>query len=169
MVTVAVDAMGGDKGPDAVVQGAALLSREDVDIHVRLVGDAAVVHEALSKVRYDPRRVSVVSADGFVAPTDDPRCVRDRPQCSVMRAAELVKTGEVDAMVSCGNTGGLILAASTHLRRIPGVRRAALAAVYPTEQKHGPKGDPFALILDVVDQVDKHATEVNWYVGGRTP
>jgi len=149
LVTVAVDAMGGDLGPDAVVHGAALLSREDVDIHVRLVGDAAELHQALSHVRYDPRRVSVVAAQGHVSPTDDPRCVRERPNCSVMRAAELVAAGQVDAMVSTGNTGALILAASTHLPRIAGVRRAALAAVYPTEQKHGPRGDPFALILDV--------------------
>lgn len=149
MVTVAVDAMGGDLGPEVVVEGAARLSREDVDIHVHLVGDAAVLDAALSRVRYDPRRLSVAAADGHIRPTDDPRLVRERPDCSVMTAAALVAADEVDAMVSTGNTGALILAASSHLPRIPGIRRAALAAVYPTEQRHGPRGDPFALILDV--------------------
>lgn len=149
MVTVAVDALGGDLGHQAVVEGAARLSMEPVDIHVRLVGDRRLLDEALAHVAYDPRRLSVVDADGCVKAHEDPRLVRERPNCSVRRAAELVAAGEVDAMVSTGNTGALILASSMHLERIPGIRRAALAAVYPTELKHGPRGDPFALILDV--------------------
>ena len=149
MVTVAVDAMGGDLGHEVVVEGAAKLSTEDVDIHVLLVGDPTVLDRALSTLSYDPRRISIVAADGVVGQKEDPRLVRERPTCSVMRAAELVSLGEADAVVSAGNTGALILAASSHMARIPGIRRAALAAVYPTEQKHGPRGDPFALILDV--------------------
>jgi glycerol-3-phosphate acyltransferase PlsX len=149
VVTVAVDAMGGDLGSDVVVEGAAKLSTEDVDIHVLLVGDPAALDRALSQQSYDPARISIVAADGHVGQNEDPRLIRERPGCSVMRASELVALGEADAIVSAGNTGALILAASTHLPRLPGIRRAALAAVYPTEQRHGPRGDPFALILDV--------------------
>jgi phosphate acyltransferase len=149
VVTVAVDSMGGDLGPEVVVEGVARLSLEPVDIHVRLVGDTGRLSTLLSAVRHDPSRVSVVSADGFVGQHDDPRCIYDRPTCSAMRAAELVAAGDADALVSAGNTGALILSAAAHLRRLPGIRRAALAAVHPTEQKHGPRGDPFALILDV--------------------
>lgn len=149
MVTVAVDAMGGDLGPDVVVSGAARLSIEPVDIHVRLVGDAAALHAALARTRYDPTRLSIVSADGCIGQSEDPRRVMERPECSVRRAVQLVADGDADAVVSAGNTGALILASSEGLGRIPGIRRAALAAVHPTALKHGPKGDPFALILDV--------------------
>ncbi|MGQ0505109.1 MAG: phosphate acyltransferase, partial [Myxococcaceae bacterium] len=56
---------------------------------------------------------------------------------------------EADALVSAGNTGAGVLACAKHFRLIPGVRRAALAAVYPTSATHGNKDDPFSLILDV--------------------
>ncbi|MFK7931591.1 MAG: phosphate acyltransferase, partial [Myxococcota bacterium] len=149
MITVAVDAMGGDLGPEVVAEGAAWLSQEPVDIHVQLVGDRAAIDAALSSLRYDPQRLSVVSADGFMAQTDDPRRVRERPDCSVCRAVRLVTDGDAQAVVSAGNTGALILASSQHMPRIPGIRRAALAAVHPTAKRHGPRRDPFALILDV--------------------
>ena len=157
VITVAVDAMGGDLGPEVVAEGVARLSLEPVDIHVRLVGDRTAIQAALSRLRYDPTRLTVVDADGHVAQHDDPRSVRDRPECSVARAVSLVAEGDSDAIVSSGNTGALIVAASQQMPRIPGIRRAALAAVHPTEQKHGPKGDPFALILDVGATADADA------------
>ena len=81
---------------------------------------------------------------------EDPRrALEDKPNCSVLTAAQLVRDGDADALVSAGNTGGTILASAHKFQRLPGIRRAALAAVYPTEQRHGPKKDPFALMLDV--------------------
>ena len=71
------------------------------------------------------------------------------PNCSVLVASRLVAEGEADALVSAGHTGATILAAAETIQRTPGIRRAALASVYPTEQRHGPRGDPFALMLDV--------------------
>jgi len=141
--------MGGDLGPEVVAEGAAWLSQEPVDIHVQLVGGRAAIEAALSTLRFGPRRLSVVSADGHMAQSDDPRLVRERPDCSVCRAVRLVTDGDADAVVSAGNTGALILASSQYMPRIPGIRRAALAAVHPTAKRHGPRRDPFALILDV--------------------
>lgn len=150
MVTVAVDAMGGDLGLDARVDGAAALSREDGDVQVVLVGDVEAMSRRLDRVRYDPSRITLVQSEGCVAMDDHPREAIDQlPRCSVMRTAELVAQGEADAMVSAGNTGATILAAAEHFERLPGIRRAALAAVYPTAQHHGPYRDPFALMLDV--------------------
>jgi glycerol-3-phosphate acyltransferase PlsX len=60
-----------------------------------------------------------------------------------------VGEGAAEALVSAGNTGAAVLACSRAWKRIPGVRRAALAAVYPTELRRGEKDDPFSLILDV--------------------
>ena len=149
VVNVALDVMGGDLGVEEAVRGAALVSRESTSIFVFLVGDSEEISKALETVDYDPRRVQVMAADGFVAMDESPRVVLERPDCSVMTAARLVREGRADAMVSSGNTGALVLAASHHLERLPGIRRAALAAVHPTERRHGPKGDPFALMLDV--------------------
>lgn len=150
MVRVALDAMGGDNGLAAVVEGVAALSLEERPVRVFLVGDQAQLSAALAQHRYDPSWIQVVHAEGCVGMADDPREALARmPGCSVNVAARLVKEGAADALVSAGQTGATIIAASEHFERLPGVRRAALAAVYPTEQRHGPRQDPFALMLDV--------------------
>lgn len=150
MIRVALDAMGGDLGTPAVVEGAARLSLEDAPIRVLLVGEAAAVRAHLARHKHDPARLDVVHAEGVVGMEEDARAALDaRPRCSVAIAAALVADGEADALVSAGHTAATILAASRRFGRLPGVRRAALAAVHPTEQRHGPRGDPFALMLDV--------------------
>jgi len=150
MVTVALDAMGGDLGEQAAVEGAALLSRDDSNIHILVVGDPAAISEKLNGVSYDPTRFTIVGSDGVVAMADAPREALERmPDCSILTAARLVRSGDADCLVSAGHTGATILAASQCFDRLPGIRRAALASVYPTEARHGPKKDPFALMLDV--------------------
>jgi len=150
MITVAVDAMGSDAGPEVVVEGAAQVSLEDAPIQVVLVGDEAQLTQLLSARRYDPTRLAVAHAGQHITQEDKPAAALDaKPDCSVSVASRLVAQGEADALVSAGNTGALILSAARAFERIPGIRRAALAAVYPTESRHGPHGDPFALMLDV--------------------
>lgn len=150
MVKVALDAEGGDHGLEATVEGAARLSLEDADIEVLLVGDPDRIRQRLDKLRYERRRLTVVGSDGLVGMGEDPRSALDeKPRCSVLTAAALVRDGAADALVSAGNTGATILAAARTFQRLPGIKRAALAAVYPTEQRHGPRQDPFALMLDV--------------------
>jgi phosphate acyltransferase len=149
VVSVAVDAMGADRGVGAILDGAAAVSLEPVDIEVVLVGDAEEIRAGLDARPHDPSRLRVVAAQGYVAQRDDPRSVRERPGASVARAVALVAAGEASAVVSAGNTGALILSACAGLKRIPGVPRTALAAVHPTSSRHGPHGDPYALILDV--------------------
>lgn len=150
MIRVALDAMGSDRGPEAVVEGVAGLSREDVAIEILLVGDAPQLSALLSEHRYDPARVVVVHSAGAIGMDENPAAALDAcPDCSVLAAARLVAAGDADALVSAGSTGAVILAAARTFERLPGVRRAALAAVHPTEARHGPRQDPFALMLDV--------------------
>lgn len=150
MIRVALDAEGGDLGRAVAVEGAANLSCEDSDVGVILVGDVAKISEHLDRLRYDPTRLIICHADGCVGMADDPRRALDEnPKCSVLTAASLVRDGDAQALVSAGHTGATILAAARTFERLPGISRAALAAVYPTELGHGPRQDPFALMLDV--------------------
>ena len=150
MRTVALDVMGSDGGPQALVEGAARLSREDAEVQVLLVGDEVQIAEALKELRYDPSRLAVVHAPGVLPMDCKPGEALERcPDASVLRAATLVADGDAQALVSAGNTGGLILASAQCFERLPGISRCALAAVYPTELRHGPREDPFALMLDV--------------------
>ena len=142
--------MGGDVGLEAVVEGVSRLTLEDHDIQTVLVGDADQITAALGAYPHDPSKMLVVHSGPAVDMGDNPReALTAHPNASILVAMELLARGEADALVSAGHTGATILAASMHLERLPGIRRAALAAVFPTEQRHGPKDDPFALILDV--------------------
>jgi glycerol-3-phosphate acyltransferase PlsX len=149
-VTVAVDAHGGDHAPDEIVRGVAAVSLEAPHIQTILVGDSAQLTRLLSSTRHDPERIAVHHADDHVRMDEKPKEALDaRPRCSISVAAQLVGEGGAAALVSAGNTGAGVLACSRAWKRIPGVRRAALAAVYPTELRRGEKDDPFSLILDV--------------------
>ena len=155
MITVALDAMGGDHGLEATVEGAARLSLEDTDIRVLLVGDTPQLSHALARTSYDPTRITVVHAEGCVAMDESARqAIETMPDCSIRVACGLVREGEADAVVSAGHTGATILAAAKAFERLPGIRRTALAAVYPTSQRHGPRGDPFGLLLDAGATLD---------------
>jgi glycerol-3-phosphate acyltransferase PlsX len=159
--TIAFDVMGGDHGPAEVVRGAALLSLEAPHIHALLVGDGQVIEEALATIRHHGERISVHHAPSFVAMHEKPAAaLADKPEASVLVAARLVADGEADALVSCGNTGAGVLAAARTFRLLSGVRRAALASVYPTRTGHGEHQDPFSLILDVGANVDAIADDL---------
>jgi glycerol-3-phosphate acyltransferase PlsX len=149
-VTIAIDAMGGDHAPDEVVRGVGALSLEAQHVQTLLVGDAQRIGELLATVRHDPERIAVHHADSVVAMHDKPQeALEQKPQSSIAVAARLVAEGRADALVSAGNTGASVLACARTWKKVPGVKRAALAAVYPTEMRHGEKDDPFSLILDV--------------------
>ena len=149
-VTVALDAMGADDGVKPVVLGACQVSLDKRPIEVVLVGDETAIKKVLDETEHDPGRISIVHAKSALSMTDKPKeALEKNPDCSILKAAQLVKGVEADVLVSAGNTGGVIMAASKTFGRLEGVRRVGLAAVHPTVERHGPKGDPFALMLDV--------------------
>lgn len=160
-VTIAFDVMGSDHGPLEIVRGAAQLTLDTPHIHALLVGDRALIDKALHEVRHNAERVAVHHAPDFVAMHEKPNAgLEVKPNASVIVAARLVKEGEADAMVSAGNTGAGVLACARTFALIPGVRRAALATVYPTAVGRGAKNDPFSLILDVGATVDASAEDL---------
>lgn len=149
MVTVALDAMGSDRGPKATVAGAARASRSAGAPDIVLVGDEAVIRHLLSVHEHDRSKLRILHAPQTVAQDAKPREALDsRPECSILRAAQTVRDGEAEVLVSAGNTGAVTLACARTFARLPGVARCALGAVYPTERRRGEKDDPFSLILD---------------------
>ena len=161
MLPIAVDAMGGDHAPDEVLKGAAELSLASQRIEMLLIGDGDLITERLRKLRHDPERIAVHHASQRVEMSEKPaEALREKPDASILVAARLVREGQASALVSAGHTGASVLACARHWQRIPGVRRAALAAVYPTEIRHGEKQDPFSLILDVGATIDASAEDL---------
>src|SRR5512138_2393295 len=161
MHRIVVDAMGGDHAPDEVVRGAAEASLALNSAEIILVGDAAVLGRLLPRMRHDGARVRVHHAPTFVEMDEKPaEALAAKPEASIAVAADLVARGEGDALVSAGNTGASVLACARRWTLLEGVRRAALAAVYPTELRRGEKDDPFSLILDVGATIDATADDL---------
>ena len=147
--TIALDAMGSDRGPSATVAGAARVSLLGNAPDIVLVGDASILHAELDKVKHEPARLRIAHALEVIGQDEKPQvALGEKKDCSILRAVELVRSGEADALVSAGNTGAVTLACARGFTRLPGVSRAALGAVYPTERRRGEKDDPFSLILD---------------------
>jgi phosphate acyltransferase len=161
VVRIALDAMGSDLGPPATVAGAAAVSLGAQAPDIALVGDEAALREALARVEHDPARIRVVHAGGVCPMDASPRDALDAtPDASVLVAARLVAAGEADVLVSAGNTGAVTLACARTFARLPGVARAALGAVLPTERTRGERKDPFTLLLDAGLTLDPTAEDL---------
>ena len=133
---VAVDAMGGDHAPDAVVQGALDATADGLD--VVLVGrrDAIVAAGGGS--------LDIIDASEVIEMSEEPsRAVRTKKDSSIARAVTAVRDGEASAVVSAGNTGAVAAAALLRLRRLPGVARPAIATAFPV-----PGGGTARVLLD---------------------
>jgi glycerol-3-phosphate acyltransferase PlsX len=144
---VALDASGGDHAPHAPLQAAVSIANT-TDIGVLLVGDAAELEPALHAASIGAGRIEILHAPDRVPMDESPQQGLRREQSSLARAVEAVAEGRAQGLVSAGNTGALLLHAVRAIPRIPGIRRTALAAVYPTLPR--PRNpDPFALLLDV--------------------
>ena len=127
--------MGGDDAPRAVVAGAVAALSEDAALSLALVGDADALGTALDEAACDTAtdRLAVVHAREHVEMCEDAvAALRAKPDTSIARAVGLVALGDCDAVVSAGNTGGVVAAASFALPRLPGARRAGIAAPFPT-------------------------------------
>jgi len=161
MHRIVVDAMGGDLAPDEIVQGAAEASLQLAGAEIILVGDAAVLGRILPRMRHDGARVRVHHAPALIEMDEKPaEALAAKPEASIAVAVDLVARGEGDAVVSAGNTGASVLACARRWKLLAGIKRAALAAVFPTELRRGEKDDPFSLILDVGATVEVTAEDL---------
>ncbi len=130
---IAIDAMGGDHGPNVVVEGVKLALTTDAKIkELLLVGKEDEIKAALRKNDYSDSRITIVHASEVLTMEDKPiEGIKKKKDCSILRAVELIKDGKADAIISQGNTGGLVAAAQIRLRRLEGVERPAIACIMP--------------------------------------
>jgi glycerol-3-phosphate acyltransferase PlsX len=155
MPRIVVDGMGGDSAPDEVVPGCVKALHDRDDLHIVLVGDEPRLRALLNGLAHPRERLTLHHAPLHVTMEDKPHeALVSKPDASIFVAARLVAAGEGDALVSAGNTGASVLACARNFKLLPRVRRAALAAVYPTEIRRGEKDDPFSLLLDVGATLD---------------
>jgi glycerol-3-phosphate acyltransferase PlsX len=123
MTRVAVDAMGSDKGPEAAIEGA--LAARDDGIETVIFGSADL----------DSRGLALVPTTQVVGMDEKPAdAFRTKEDSSLVRAVKAVADGEADAVVSAGNTGAMLAAGLVLLRRVPGVRRPAIAVPIPARK-----------------------------------
>jgi glycerol-3-phosphate acyltransferase PlsX len=132
---IAVDAMGGDYAPSAIVEGAVQALRQYRDIEeLFLVGDEDRVRAEYHKFGKSDSRVTFIHASQIVEMTDGAvEGVRKKKDSSVSRAVDLVKDGRAQAIVSAGHTGAAVAATTIKLRMLEGIERPGIAAVMPTE------------------------------------
>ena len=131
---IAVDAMGGDFAPQAIVEGALRAVRECEDIDCQyLVGDETAIRAEIARCGGDPGRVEIRHAAEVIGMGESPAtAVRRKKDSSINRAMDLVKNREADAVFAAGSTGAAVAAATLKLRTLAGVRRPGIAVAMPT-------------------------------------
>ena len=155
LVKVALDAMGGDNAPGAIVHGAIEAVKAREELFVYLVGQTELVKAELNKYSgYDEKRVEIVEAPDIITNDEAPvDAIRHKDNSSVVKALYLVKNGQADAIVSAGSTGALLVGGQLIIGRIKGVRRSPLAPLIPTL-------DGVSLLLDCGANVDAKAVDL---------
>jgi glycerol-3-phosphate acyltransferase PlsX len=153
-VAIAVDAMGGDHGPEEVVPGSIDHAREHPEDRILLVGDEATIRSIAGEL---PSNVEIVHASQVVEMDEHPaKALREKKDSTILVATDLVKDGRADALVTAGHTGAGMAAAVLRLGRLPGVDRPALAVQMSTDA--GP-----VVLLDIGANPDSTAENLAQY------
>lgn len=146
-IKIVVDAMGGDFAPQVPVRGALMASKE-FNIKVILVGDEREIKAELSKHDMAGASIEIVHAEEAIRMDEEAlQAVRKKKKSSIRVAAEIIKNGKANGMVSAGNTGAIVAIMKVALGTLEGVERSALAILIP--HLNG-----FSILIDVGANVD---------------
>jgi phosphate acyltransferase len=144
---LAVDGMGGDFAPEAVVQGCVDAVNE-YGVDIIITGPEDIINQKLANFKYSKDKIRVVASTEVISPSEEPlKALKKKKDSSLVKALNLVKSGEADAVLSAGSTGALMAGASLIIGRIRGIKRVALAPIMPG------KNAPF-MIIDAGANVD---------------
>jgi glycerol-3-phosphate acyltransferase PlsX len=155
---ISVDAMGGDRGPAAVVAGLARSAKKNPDIRFLLHGPRDELQRLVDKRRLT-EICEIRHAESVVRMEDKPsQVMRQGKGTSMWSAIEAVRNGEARVAVSCGNTGALMALSMVRLRKIEGVNRPAIAVLWPSRNPQG-----FNVMLDVGADIRADARDLLQY------
>lgn len=125
---IAVDAMGGDHAPQAIVEGVMLAKQDFPEIEFLLYGKEAEIKKYVT----DDQRITIIHTDEKIDSDDEPvKAIRRKKNASMVLAAQAVKNGEADAVFSAGNTGALLAAGLFIVGRIKHIERPGLMSTLP--------------------------------------
>jgi glycerol-3-phosphate acyltransferase PlsX len=142
-IVLSIDAMGGDRGPTAVVAGMAESAAKNPDLHFIVHGPKDELDRLIARRKLTDR-CEVRDARGVVRMDDKPsQVMRHGQDTSMWSAIEAVRAGDAQVCVSCGNTGALMLVSMVRLRKLPGINRPAIAVLWPSRNPGG-----FNVLLD---------------------
>ncbi len=158
-IVLSVDAMGGDRGPAAVVAGLVMSAPEMPDADFILHGDEVELGKLLARHPDLTARVKIRHAARVVTMQDKPsQVMRHGEGTSMWSTINAVRSGEAQVAVSCGNTGALMAVAMIRLRKLPGVNRPAIAVLWPSRNPGG-----FNLMLDAGADIKADAEDLAQY------
>lgn len=157
-VTLSIDAMGGDRGPAAVVAGVSRSASKNDHLNFILHGNGAELEKLVKKRKNLNNRVEIRDVAGVVSMDEKPSQAMRRADTSMRSAIDAVKNGEAQACVSCGNTGALMATSMIRLRKIEGVKRPAIACLWPSRNAQG-----FNVMLDVGADIAADARDLLQY------
>lgn len=133
MIKFAVDAFGGDNAPAAVIDGCIEAMEAHDDISVILCGNEEMIRRELSSRIYDKERVEIVHAPDIISCDESPTlAIKRKKNSSLVMGLKLLSEKQVDCYVSAGSTGAVLAGATFIVKRIPGIKRPALAPIIPT-------------------------------------
>jgi glycerol-3-phosphate acyltransferase PlsX len=145
-IRIALDAMGGDRGLPPNIEGA-LLAKKEMEHEIILVGDQGMIEQELAHHGASGQFI-IQHAPTVIGMHEKPaEACRAKKDSSIMVCADIVSQGKADALISAGNSGATMAASLWHLRRLAGVSRPAIAAIFPTLEGN-------AVLLDVGANVD---------------
>ena len=158
-IVISMDAMGGDKGPAAVVAGLVESATKNPDVAFVVHGDEAELTRLIQKHTILQGRCTIRHAPRVVTMDDKPsQVMRHGEGTSMWSCVESVKQGEATVAVSCGNTGALMALSMIKLRKLPGVNRPAIACLWPSRNPGG-----FNVMLDVGADIKADAEDLLQY------
>ena len=145
---IAVDAMGGDNAPWAIVKGS-ILARDEYNVSIILSGKENEIKKELEKNTNNFNNIEILNAEEVISNDDKPvMAIRRKKDSSLVKALNAVKNKEADAIVSAGSTGALLAGATLVIGRIKGIERPAIGALIPN------MSGGFALLIDSGANVD---------------
>ncbi len=155
---VAIDAMGGDHAPGEIISGALAALNTLQNLHVTLVGNENEIKSTLESFKYPVGRLAINHAAEVIKSDDDPGLsIRSKKESSMVKALQMVRSNDADAILSAGNTGALMAGGVLFLGRMSGISRPALLTPMP-----GFKGKA-VLFLDVGANMDARPEQLLQY------